>query len=333
MIIPLLQFEPQVQVGDLMRFDANKSLLVKGSVGAINSVKIKPGADEAEIEVYSATPNSWFLDILFASVGFDIDTTNNKINFVLVGENETSEVVVAPGTYTLESLMPAIVAAFEADDVEVSCSLDDADRLTILLPDGMNLVPTNHTDDLLPLLGFTKQGQTQSAPIENGFKKITLTVATPTESVTKDYFVEVYSPEGDALFSTDADLISEEPDIMKWLPKGRSSFMYLHRKAQKLILDWVDRKGYRDGSGDKITKFAFVDKSDVNTWSMYIALRLFFKGAQNSSDDVFKEKANEYEKHEITARDRFILTLDLNQDGKADAKIGPSFSSGRMLLR
>lgn len=333
MIIPILHFEKQIQVKDLTRFDASKSILVKGSPGAINSVLIKAGADASAIEVFSSLPKSWFLDFAFNEYKFDVDATNSNLYFEVNGTKYDTE--VAAGTYNLTDLLSAIKSEIETvvSSFTVSFSVDERNRITITPSVPMKIFPKMKSSGLLQHLGFKEGGQLIGYPIEYALRKVTLTVKTATEESSIDEYVEVYTKEGDALFSEDPDLVGFENDIMKWLPQGRGSFLDLHRKSQKMILDWLDRQGYRDDSGKKFTKFAFVDNSDVRMWSSFLTLKLFFMSINNATDDVFKNKADYYSKHEIESRNRAILALDTNGDGKEDINNSPDNWSGRMYFR
>lgn len=333
MIIPVLHLEKEVQLKDLTRITADKSILVKGSVDHINAVKIKPGADSAEVNVFgSGSPEVWFLDYYFTAYKFDVDSSNNSISFQ---HNLTDyNVNAADGTYTLAALLTEIKTKIEAAAaVTVTLNLDDRNTITILASDSSFKIKFKKSSELLKHLGFSKDDQTKGFPVEYGIRKVTLTVESISESAVLDEYVKVYTKEGDALFSEDADLLSYESEIMKWLPRGRGSYLDLHRKAQKLIIDWIDRQGYRDDQNEKINKFAFVDNSDVRLWSVYTCLNLFFMGNQNASDDVFKEKAKHYHKLEIEARDRAVLNLDLDNDGVEDVISGPDIRSGRLYFR
>lgn len=333
MLVPILHLEEKLQLKDLTRFDASKSILVKGTVNPINSIKIKPGADASEVEVFNAVPKNWYLDWAFKDYAFDVDATNEELVFEANGLSYTTNVV--NGTYTLANLLVAIKNAIEAiaSPLSVSITVDYRNRITIAPSTPLNVLPNNTSKGLLVHLGFSEDGQLVSAPVEYGVRKVTLKVSSISENESISHYVKVYSQSGDALFSQDSDLVSEENDIMKWLPVGRSSYLNLHRTAQTQILDWLDRNGYVDDSGKKITKFAVVDKSDVNIWSKYLTLRLFFMGANNQVDDTFKEKAKYYEKLEIEARNRAILNFDLDGDGKAEQVQGPDIGSGRLYLR
>lgn len=340
MLIPILHKEKQLQLFDLTRFDASKSVLVKGSANPIIGVKIKAGDDATEVDVFNTDPKKWFLDWAFNQYAFDVSPENSQLVFEANGTSYTTNVLT--GTYNLASLLTAIKNAIEAiaSPLSVSLTVDERNRITIVPSSPLKILPNFSSAGLLKHLGFKEDGQLVGSPVEYGLRKITLTVDagttspyTVTESESVSEFMEVYTKEGDALFSEDSDLTSEEPDIMKWLPNGRGSYKDLHRKAQKLILDWCDRQGYRDEQQRKITKWAFVDHSDVRMWSYYMVLRLFFMGAQNDVDDVFKKKAAYYEKLEIASRDRAVLSLDLDGDNKADTPSGPDIRSGRLFFR
>lgn len=339
MIIAVLHTEKHLQTKDLTRFDASKSILVKGSTAPITSVKIKPGADGTEVEVFNSNPKNWFLDWAFTDYAFDVDADGaNEVSFKMEGVEYST--FVASGTYTLANLLTAIKNAVETlvPTLTLSFAVDERNQVSFSPSLALEFQPNKTSKDLLKHLGFTKPGL-EGGPVEYGLRKVTLTIKSETmpgpvvvDSKETHAFIQVYTPEGDALFSEDADLVSEEPDIMKWLPAGRATYLDLHRKSQKLILDYMDRQGYRDDNGDKITKFSFVDNSDVRLWSYYQVLRLFFMGAQNAKDDVFKDKAKYYEKLEIASRDRAVLNLDLDGDKKPDV-VNVGVREGRLFLR
>lgn len=340
MIIAILHNEKQVQLRDLTRFDASKSVLVKGSANPIIGVKIKAGADATEVDVFNADNKKRFLDWAFSQYAFDVDSSNSELVFEVGGTRYQTNVLT--GTYDLANLLTAIKNAMEAvaSPLSVSFTVDERNRITMNPSLPLKILPNFSSAGLLRHLGFKEDGQLVSFPVEYGLRKVTVTVEAGTtspytvvESASTSAFVEVYTEEGDSLFSEDSDLISEEPDIMKWLPAGRGSYKDLHRKAQRLILDWIDRQGYRDEQQRKLTKWAFVDHSDIRMWSYYMVLRLFFMGAQNDVDDVFKKKAAYYEKLEIASRDRAVLNLDLDGDNKSDVPNGPDIRSGRLFFR
>lgn len=166
-----------------------------------------------------------------------------------------------------------------------------------------------------------------------GTKTATCRVTTDGSPVTKTFTLEVLSVADDNLFSTDQDIVALEHDIMKWVPAGRASFKNMHRKAQRLILAWLDENGHTDTSGNRLTKEAIVDKEEVRNWSAALTLQLIYQTMSNAIDDVFMQKSKTYESLAITHRKRLILRLDLTGDGEIDTSEGIRVKSVSLVRR
>lgn len=135
----------------------------------------------------------------------------------------------------------------------------------------------------------------------------------------------------DNLFSNDQDLIAHEPDILKWLPDGRSSWKYVHRRCQQRILSYLFEKGYKNTDGTPFEKDQIVEKYDVKEWSTFMALKIIFGSIINSKDDVFLQKAKFYENLEGKAN-KTDIRVDLNADGTQ--AVGETISThGPILVR
>lgn len=145
--------------------------------------------------------------------------------------------------------------------------------------------------------------------------------------------IKVLSKEEDALFSGDSDLTAHEPDILKYVPQGRNSFLNVHREAQNRILETLDQEGYATVDGMKITKEAFIDKSEVRAWSKFLTLKLIFEGLSNAVDDVFSQKALKYSSDAIRSKDRVYLRYDFNKDGKLSLNEAENYSSVDIVRR
>jgi hypothetical protein len=128
----------------------------------------------------------------------------------------------------------------------------------------------------------------------------------------------VLSESQDKLFSFDEDLRLHEPDILKWVVDGRSSFKDVHRRAQYTIIKWLDKEGYVDVYAKPFTKDAIINIEEVRQWSTFVALRLIFEGISNAIDDVFSVKAKQYKGKEVEWRKRALLRLDIDGDGKVE---------------
>src|SRR5258705_10143044 len=78
------------------------------------------------------------------------------------------------------------------------------------------------------------------------------------------------SASADYLFSIDQDLKLHEPDILNFVQAGRASFLDVHRRAQTIIVKWLDKEGYVDTNYVPYTKSAIVDIEETKQWSTYV---------------------------------------------------------------
>lgn len=154
----------------------------------------------------------------------------------------------------------------------------------------------------------------------SGTVTVTLYVQTncPYASAEVEKDISVVTEAQDYLFSTDQDLRLHEPEILKWVVDGRSSFLDMHRRAQVLIMKWLDKEGYVDVNGNPFTKDAIVDIEEVKAWSTYLVLKLIFEGLSNAVDDVFSVKAKYYAGKMQEYRKKSLLRIDINGDGEAE---------------
>jgi hypothetical protein len=336
---PVLEVEKAVQVGDKTRFDGTKSFVSKGAT-ALTTLTIKPGADESAVSVFSTDSKQWFLDWKFTAFKLDVDSTNNKINFTANGAEQTA--TVASSTYTISTLPAAIKVALDAVGAGVfTVTIDKDEEMTIASTVPFALLPlggSNRDTGLLPTLGFkvdmTSLKTSEEGEIIDGLtRKITITAGDGVGTDTEDKYIKVYSEIGDALFSNDSDLMSHKSDILKYVPSGRSSFKDTHRRAQELIIAWLDEQGYTNVFGEKFNKFDIVDKEEVRQWSTAMTLKLIHRNISNAIDDIFAEEAKEFYKQEIVHRNRAILRIDVDDDKKADLHEQFSISTGTLVRR
>lgn len=136
----------------------------------------------------------------------------------------------------------------------------------------------------------------------------------------------------DNLFTTDFDLLSEEHDILEWLPEGYSSFTYLHRRAKNRIFSWLNEQQHFGKKGSKLTIDDVFDKSEFVEWSRYLVLKSIFNMAYNARGDVFKDKYDGYCKKEGQARTR-VFSLDLDGDGVDDGDADKTNTATAFLRR
>ena len=159
----------------------------------------------------------------------------------------------------------------------------------------------------------------------DGIKTITVRVETDAPSSRdRTYDINILTKEDDSLFSGDSDLIPYEPDILNYLPKGKNSYLYAHRKAQDIIIAYLDEQRIWKEDASRITKQDIASISDnevreqFNQWSTFQTLLIIFESFQVSNDDIFEEKRAYYTTLRDGARNRSALRLDLNGDSELD---------------
>jgi hypothetical protein len=157
-----------------------------------------------------------------------------------------------------------------------------------------------------------------------GEKVVTLRVTTDLDVKDKAYTIKIVSESEDALLSSDNDLIPLEPEILRYLPKGKNSYNYAHRKAQERILAYLDEQMYWKEGEKRYTRQDLANVTDpefkeqFRQWSIYQTLLIIFESNQLAVGDVYDEKKGEYLKLRDGSRQRAALLLDGNGDGEVD---------------
>lgn len=139
----------------------------------------------------------------------------------------------------------------------------------------------------------------------------------------------ILSEADDVLFSDDSDIFAEEPTAYTILPESRSTFLHVHREAQKQIMAAISK---RDTSGTWAEPSSIVDKREVRDWSKYLALQIIYQGSINEPDDVYAVKAATYLKRAEEEALRGLIALDLDGDGEPDVSASPSSGFGTVGL-
>lgn len=329
-IFALLDYEKEVQLEDKTRLDASKSFASKAA-SELTTIQITAGVGASAVEVFSPNPDEVFLDWVYESLAIDIDSTNNTLLFNEGGSTLTA--TISGGSYTLSTLATEIQTQMDAAGAfTYTVSANSSGTLTISATGSFELVACDLLEQLFFTTGLLSTSQ-ESDMVEYGIRKIVVAIGNGTLTDTKNFYQRVYSEDGDRLFCSNQDLTAHEPDLMKWVPQGRSSFKDVIRRSQKLIIAWLDEKGYVNVYGNKFDKHDIIDLEEVRQWSIFQTLKLIMQGLSNVTDDVFDKKAKEYSKFEEAARQRVILRIDTNRDGAADAMEGLSISSGSLYRR
>lgn len=333
-LIPILISEEKVQVDDKVRLDASKSFVTTGS-SAMTTMTIKPEDSGSAISVFSSTVENRYLDWVYTTISWDIDSTNNKIYFNEGGSDLTA--TLTSGTYTRAQLLTEIQTRLDVAGDNTYTVSESQNKITISATGSFSLLPLKMDANLLPHLGYydtTSSSTTHTSErFEYAIKKVTVVIGDGTTTATKSFYVKVHSVISDALYSSDSDIMPLDSEIMRYVPKGRASFIDVHRVAQNNILDWLDQNGFRDQNEKRYRKFDILDKEEVKNWSKYMVLRTIYFRLHNQVDDVYRKKSADFEKLEVASRSRFILSLDSDKDGEKDLLEKDNTWNGRVYLR
>jgi len=166
-----------------------------------------------------------------------------------------------------------------------------------------------------------------------GQKVITLEITTDGSPVEYLAAIDVVSVADDKLLSSDKDLTAVEPDILKWVPQGRNSFLNVHRKSQQLILDWLDSIRIWRNDGTKLTKADLSLTDDLKQLSIYTTLELIYMGISNKVDDVFLAKSREYRGKALDIKNRGRIQADFDGNGTLDSNDSVDMRSFNLVRR
>lgn len=153
----------------------------------------------------------------------------------------------------------------------------------------------------------------------SGVKTISLRITQADATVTTfTKTLEVVTEAADLLWSDDQDLVTYEVDLLKWLPDGKASFKFVHRRSQSLILDWLDEIRIYKDDGTRIEKADLTHTEDLRKLSTMWTLENIFSSISNRPDDVFAQKATYYAEKRREAQNRGRIQADFNQNGEED---------------
>lgn len=332
MLIPVLNVENTLQVNDLTRFDASKSIATKGA-NPLTSLKVQAGYGATPIEVFNADVEERVLDWVFTSQSFDVDSINDKILFK-VGDTDHSTNAAAGSYASLALLLAEIKTKIEAtaSPLTVNFLVGKDNRITITPSNtAFALVLNQDPASLLDLLQFKDEKVLTSEPVDFSLKRIGLIVESISETATVYKYVKLFTKDSDKLFSDDADLTIKERDILKWTAKGRASFLAEHRAAQGDILEWLYSNNLLDKDSKPLTKWSLVRTEDLKSWATYKVLADLFLSFSNALDDEYDQKSEKYRGYEVAARNKYKLTIDTDGDGKPDEVQETGTTSGSLV--
>lgn len=148
-----------------------------------------------------------------------------------------------------------------------------------------------------------------------GDKVITLRITTDGSPATVTKTVTAVTESTDNLFSDDDDLKLIDNEIFNYLPDGRATYKYMHREAQKNILEHLYSSGYRAANDTRIEASHFTDIADIKHWSKHATLALIYRDLSTIDDDIWERKAIKHESEAQKWASPIAMKFDYNGDG------------------
>ena len=172
--------------------------------------------------------------------------------------------------------------------------------------------------------------------VGNKVPSIRITSGTlPGVTATESGAIEIVLAADEKLFCSDESLLPQESDIILWLPEGRSTWNFIHRRVQQRIMEEIDKQRIFNVDGSKITLDQVLDVSQFRDWAIYMALAMIFQSISRSVDDIASEKMKYYESKQFEYMNfcMNLMRVDTNKDGVLTQEDEKGFRSTVMVKR
>lgn len=154
--------------------------------------------------------------------------------------------------------------------------------------------------------------------------KLEIKTALDTKEITHN--ITAMTEEEDNLLSNDQEIESYENELKRYIPEGRNSWKYIHRKAQEEILDYLYRNGKLNPDYTAITKDQLKPESRLMKWATFEAMLLIYQDLKTSNAEAFNEKLSDYSIKRNEARKRYLIKYDEDRDGQITDEDQPTYS-------
>lgn len=142
------------------------------------------------------------------------------------------------------------------------------------------------------------------------------------------------------VYSDDQDLKSIYPGIMAYLNQDLPETTYIlrHENSRNLIVQDIRNRGFTKKRAladryEAIDEWDLIHVEEVRQWSTYLTLANIFSSLQSNQTDLYKEKAEDFEKKAEAYKAAFYLTLDKDDDGAEDSAESQGDIHSRRLVR
>jgi hypothetical protein len=143
----------------------------------------------------------------------------------------------------------------------------------------------------------------------------------PVQYVTASKEITIITAATDQLFSNDDDIIQSEPDVYRYLPEGKTSYLFMHREAQRRILGYLDEKKIWKQDGTRYEKSDLFDKEEFVHWSRFLVLQMIYQAKVVDVGDIFFQKGEQYKTLVAIAQNRGAIRLSSDGASPATSKL------------
>jgi len=155
-----------------------------------------------------------------------------------------------------------------------------------------------------------------------GEKTVTVEATDGVNTISQTFKILVLSEADDFLYSNDEQIFMLESELKKYLSPGRNSYKNIHRESQTRILNFLDRKGIWQKTGDPFSKLQINLHGELSNWSLYESLFIIYTDLFISVGDKFAEKVNQYKELRNIERERSSIRIDKDGNGTIEAGTG-----------
>jgi hypothetical protein len=126
------------------------------------------------------------------------------------------------------------------------------------------------------------------------------------------------------VFADDYDLMMEQPYItMQDFLGTQKSHILIHAACRNEIIQKLKNKDFikydSDGVKQDLNQWDLLEIGEVKQGAIFLAMSKIYFNMSDSLDDVWGRKSTEYFKKFVSMIDLAALSLDLNDDGKAES--------------
>lgn len=134
------------------------------------------------------------------------------------------------------------------------------------------------------------------------------------------------------LFSNDIDLLEEKPLILENLGPLKS-FINFHQASRNQIVQSLNNEFYLkyDGEFKQLTAFDLLEVNEVKEASKYLTLSKIYDFLSDQVGDKYELEARRFENLYGIARNSSFITLDSNNNGKADPSEKMTIKVGKVV--